>query len=177
MTRFPTILAVASITTIALEVIGTILLFVPARTLVVRRTVVASLFIVFRVGIAIFMGIGLFPFVLMVAWLVFMPTEFWDRVQGLRVARDSELTVHLEKSPLLTRTTLTAFVFVFVSNLFTWFCYPSPPAFAAHDRRSADTFFSISSGRCLLFRRVSESVTESCHTSSGPHSRRLWLDS
>ena len=119
MTRFPTLLGVMSIATIALEVIGTILLFVPGRTLVARRTVIASLFIVFHVGIAIFKGIGIFPFVLMVAWLLFMPTEFWDRVQGLRTAGDSEPPVHLEKSPLLTRTALTAFVFVFVSNLFT----------------------------------------------------------
>ena len=131
MTRFPTLLGVMSVATIALEVIGTILLFVPGRTLVARRTIIASSFIAFHLGIVIFMGIGLFPFVLMVAWLVFMPTEFWDRLQRLKATNDSDVPVHLEKSSLLNITAITVFVFVFVSNLFTWFYYPSPPAFAA----------------------------------------------
>ena len=38
-----------------------------------------ALFILFHFGMAIFMRLSTFPFVMIVIWLLFLPSEAWDR--------------------------------------------------------------------------------------------------
>jgi hypothetical protein len=120
MLAFPGVLAVGSVLTVVLETIGSILLFVPGRTLKVRRILVTAGFILFHVGIAIFMSIGRFPYVMIVVWLAFMPPGVWDRVTRRKV----EVSVVRDPSRIRNLIAMLAVIYMFVSCIFTWLYYP-----------------------------------------------------
>lgn len=63
-----------------LECLGPILVFVPWCTGPIR-IVTAAAFVVFHVGLALCLKLGLFPYVAIVAWCMFLPAAVWDRVQ------------------------------------------------------------------------------------------------
>ena len=63
--------------TFGLELIGSILVFLPFWTSRVRLVLVAA-FWLFHVGLGATLTIGLFPIICIVAWTVFLPSEFWD---------------------------------------------------------------------------------------------------
>lgn len=69
-----------------LELLGPILVFLPFWTSRIRIVMVAA-FWLFHVGLAATLTIGLFPIICIVAWTVFLPSEFWDwlgpRMRGL----------------------------------------------------------------------------------------------
>ena len=60
-----------------LELLGPILVFLPFWTSRIRVVLIAA-FWTFHVGLAATMTLGLFPIICIVAWTVFVPTEFWD---------------------------------------------------------------------------------------------------
>jgi hypothetical protein len=62
--------------TLALELLGPCLAFMPVATAWFRLATIA-LFWSFHLGLASAMNIGLFPLFSMVAWLPFLPTKFW----------------------------------------------------------------------------------------------------
>lgn len=74
--------------TIWFERIAPVLIFVPFFVRQIRMTLVFA-FVMFHVGLAITMHIGLFPYICIAAWLAFLPSGFWDgldrrlRPQGL----------------------------------------------------------------------------------------------
>ena len=70
---FPDLLALLSRASIALEFLGPCLVFVPFCTPWLRIFVVGAFF-GFHIGLALCMSIGLFPYVSMVSWLVFVPS-------------------------------------------------------------------------------------------------------
>ena len=79
---FPDLTAVLSRVTLALEFLGPCLVFVPFWTPWLRLVVVGAFF-GFHLGLALCMSIGLFPYVSMASWLVFVPGLVWE--QGRRL--------------------------------------------------------------------------------------------
>jgi hypothetical protein len=128
MLAFPAILAVGSILTVVLEIFGSLLLFIPGRTLKTRRTLVALAFVGFHLALAVFMSpIGRFPYVMMVVWLAFLPSSFWDRVTRRPATTESFTDTNRHRNLLAG----AALVYVFVSNLITWLYYPAREGFPA----------------------------------------------
>lgn len=145
MTEFPILLAALSIATIALELIGTVLLFVPGKSLEQRRVLVVIAFILFHAGMFFLMDIGIFPFVMMTVWLLFLPSSVWDRITRRRsTARSCSTPTACEASALRSSS------FTSLSRMQS----PGSTSPITRDGRqrgssSAGTCSSISSGRCL----------------------------
>jgi hypothetical protein len=70
-----------------LEKYGPLLAFIPFGITPFRLATVV-MFVGFHAGIALTMEIGLFPYICMAAWIVFLPSWFWDRLEryGRRVS-------------------------------------------------------------------------------------------
>lgn len=125
--EYPAVLAAMSRATFLVEVVGALLVIAPGKTLANRRLVIVPLFVVFHVGIAALMGIGLFPYVMIALWLLFLPSRFWDQVWASfgSVRTSTELMVDNNKwrngsAGVIAATAL-------LSNLFTWLSYPYSP--------------------------------------------------
>ena len=131
LTQFPAVLGFFSVTTVVFEIIGTVLLFVPGRTLNSRRTVIATAFIGFHAGIALLMGIGIFPFVMMFVWLVFLPTPVWDRLFNRNTPEATPVEAVVDRNRSRNITAALALGFIIVSNAFTWLYYPVQEGFPA----------------------------------------------
>ena len=69
-------------TTLFLERWGPILLFVPLFIVPIRIVLVLS-FILFHFGLALTLKLGIFPFVCISAWLLLIPSAFWDNFFGM----------------------------------------------------------------------------------------------
>lgn len=65
---------------LGLEIVGPLLLFVPARAGAVRAAVVLA-FLALHAGIALCLEVGIFPAVSAVALVVFVPPWVWDRLR------------------------------------------------------------------------------------------------
>ncbi|MEZ4699555.1 MAG: HTTM domain-containing protein [Rhodothermales bacterium] len=76
------VLNALSVGTYWLEMVGPALAFVPFIT-GFWRSLAALSFIAFHAGLAATLMIGLFPFVCMAAWVLFLPAPFWDRLGAL----------------------------------------------------------------------------------------------
>ena len=75
--QFPGVLHWMTFATLYLEWLGPLLMFIPRWTSRIRLIVIGS-FIVFHVGIALCMHLGLFPWICIAGWFIFLPTSFWD---------------------------------------------------------------------------------------------------
>lgn len=133
---FPVLLALLSIGTVLLEVVGAILVILPGKTLALRRLIVVPMFIVLHVGIALFMGLGIFPYVLIAAWLVFLPPSFWDWVWRGRVAHPEAVELLTDQSIWRNLAASIALIVVVISNVITWIYFPEVEGAA----RSFQTF-------------------------------------
>lgn len=78
MLGFPDLLVLLSRAVIVLEFLGSCLVFVPFCTPWLRLFVVGAFFC-FHLGLILCMSIGLFPYISMVSWLVFVPGLVWER--------------------------------------------------------------------------------------------------
>jgi len=82
---FPRILAVLTVTTLAMEWLGPFLLFSPLRTASLRLSVIGFLTSM-HVGVAVLLNVGLFPAVSLSGLLLYLPPSFWEalarRVRG-----------------------------------------------------------------------------------------------
>jgi predicted DCC family thiol-disulfide oxidoreductase YuxK len=79
---FPFFLKLTTIFTIGLEFFGPLLLvfgFVFGRFWWWVRLLVVFLFIMLHFGIIMTMWIGVFPYLCMVMWLIFLPAPFWEK--------------------------------------------------------------------------------------------------
>jgi len=81
------VLKVLSWASLALEVGGPLLFFIPPKRWKIRLSLVAS-FVVFHLGIAVCMRLGMFSFVCVVGWLFLIPGEAfeWCRRNGRAAA-------------------------------------------------------------------------------------------
>lgn len=77
--QHPDIMQAMTHGTMALELGGPFLLFVPIWTARIRLFVVLS-FIAFHAGIGLSMALGTFPWVCFAAWMMFVPTLVWERL-------------------------------------------------------------------------------------------------
>ena len=78
---FPTLLSWLTVATLWLELIGPVLLFIPWRTGTIRL-VVMSLFVAMHVAIELSMTVGMFSYVSICGWIVFLPRGFWNVLLG-----------------------------------------------------------------------------------------------
>ncbi len=81
--NFPGTMRAMSIGTFYFEIFGPLLAFVPWWTGYLR-TLAVLLFVGFHVGIAATMTVIVFPYVCMLAWVLFLPSGFWDGVDRSR---------------------------------------------------------------------------------------------
>lgn len=79
LTAYPGICRILTFSTIYLELVGPVLLFVPFYPALLRLVLVGT-FILFHAGLALTMELGIFPWACCVAWLPLLPTAFWDRI-------------------------------------------------------------------------------------------------
>jgi hypothetical protein len=120
----PEVLRAATLGTVALEGGGTAVLLLSGGLGRVRTTVVA-LFIAFHVLLGLFLRLGTFSLVCVVAWLPFLPAWFWDsaaaRVLRLITRRPTAQPGQptggaAGLSPLATAVVLLALAYVFLCN-------------------------------------------------------------
>lgn len=121
---FPALLALLSVGTVLLEVVGAILVILPGKTLAVRRLIVVPVFIALHVGIALFMGLGIFPYVLIAVWLVFLPSSLWDRVWRGGAERTEAVEFLTDRSVWRNLLAGIALIVMAVSNVITWVYFP-----------------------------------------------------
>jgi hypothetical protein len=77
---YPELLRWLTAATLWLEWWGPVLLFIPFYTARIR-TLVILLFVGFHLGIGCCMELGLFPWICLVGWSVFLPGSVWDRLE------------------------------------------------------------------------------------------------
>jgi hypothetical protein len=85
LVEFPALTSWLSRGVVCLELLGPCLLFVPWRTARARVGLIV-VFILFHLGIAATITVGLFPWVGVAAWLALLPTEVWRRKSEPAVA-------------------------------------------------------------------------------------------
>ena len=94
----PPVLVFFNFSTLGIELFGPFLLFIPIRTSFFRCCAVIT-FILLHTGFRVGLLLGLFPFICGIAWLVFLPSDFWNNLaqrlqtqqhQGLRIYYDGE---------------------------------------------------------------------------------------
>jgi hypothetical protein len=75
--KFPPLLVFLNFATLGIELLAPFLLFVPFKNAFFRCFVVV-LFILLHIGFGLVFRLELFPFISSVAWLVFLPSKFWN---------------------------------------------------------------------------------------------------
>ena len=77
---YPAVLRVATASTLVIEFVLPLLVFIPLATAQVRICVVIAMWAFHLLGIGGTMNLGLFEYVMALAWVPFLPPLFWDRV-------------------------------------------------------------------------------------------------
>lgn len=77
---YPAFLRVATASTLAIELVLPLLAFVPWATARIRIGVVIAMWGFHLLGIGGTMNLGLFEYVMALAWVPFLPPLFWDRL-------------------------------------------------------------------------------------------------
>jgi hypothetical protein len=116
---------------VCLELLGPCLLFVPWATAQVRVVVIVA-FILFHLGIAATITVGLFPWVGVAAWLALLPTEVWRRK-----SEERELMVSCVGGKLATTGFGAAIALVLYWNVVTLTGVRRPSGFHAVVNRVA----------------------------------------
>ena len=83
---FPDLLRALTAFTVGLEIVGPILVWSPVATGPVRFLVVLTFVLFHLAGLAPTLYLGLFPWICAAAWLVFLPSWMWDRLERDRAA-------------------------------------------------------------------------------------------
>ena len=78
--QFPKLLKVLTHATYYLEAFGPIFAFSPLWTGPLRMATVVIFILFHLIGLNWTMELALFPYIYAVAWIVFIPQWFWDRV-------------------------------------------------------------------------------------------------
>lgn len=96
---YPGLLRVGTFTVMAIELLGPLVSFLPFATQKVRPFA-ALVMIGFHMGTAVFMKVGLFPYIASAAWLVFLLTPWaWGKIpHRLRAAVAGFVTPWLERA-------------------------------------------------------------------------------
>jgi hypothetical protein len=118
---WPRLLRVGTLCVYYLELLGPLLIFVPWRNRRIRESAIVA-FVAIHLGIALTMKLGLFPWVSILGWILFLPTETIDSFQGMpgpgtaahtqRIAEDSRGSVLLGRAAQVLGLYLTAAVLI-----------------------------------------------------------------
>ena len=128
--QFPTALSVMSVATIALETVGAVLVIMPGKSLPKRRMIIVPMFIGLHLGIALFMNLGIFPYICMFVWLTFLPSNVWDRVWGWFTDNPKKTVPMVDSNKWRALAAGIAMVIAIVSNVITWMYYPDVTGWA-----------------------------------------------
>ncbi len=77
MLQFPKLLVLANFATLWIELLAPFLLFIPIKNSFFRGLTI-FIFVGLHIGFRLGLVLGLFPYVCIVSWLVFLPSDFWD---------------------------------------------------------------------------------------------------
>lgn len=78
--HYPTLLKILTFATFYLEAFGPFFAFSPMWTGPLRIATVVAFLIFHLIGLNLTMELALFPYVCAVAWIVFIPAWFWDKI-------------------------------------------------------------------------------------------------
>lgn len=95
LSSFPTVLKIATLATLLLEIGGAILLLSPWFTKISRLIAISGL-VALQVGFLLTMKLGLFPIVSTVGLIPFLPGSCWDRLSGLVVSRKESPLIYYD---------------------------------------------------------------------------------
>jgi hypothetical protein len=110
---YPFLLKFLTFTTLYLELFGPLFAFAPFYTNQLR-TITALIFILFHlVALNLTLNLGLFPYVCAVAWLVFFPNWFWDRLLGMKASISNSL-------PYKANSVASLFAIFFLAYILSW---------------------------------------------------------
>lgn len=112
--NFPPLMKLSTHITFVLEWIGPLFIFMPVRNSFFRFWTVVT-FILLHAGFGLTLNLGIFPFLSIVCWLGFLPSNFWDKLAkrtdtperaGLQINYDADCgfckkVVHLLRTFLL----------------------------------------------------------------------------
>lgn len=87
--RFPELLRLMTYGTLLLEFFGPFLVFSPVRH-GLSRLFIVLIFLCFHAGLGLSMHLGNFPWICAAGWLMFLPAEFWERVERWVGARSRD---------------------------------------------------------------------------------------
>lgn len=82
LAEYPQFLQIITVLTMLLELAGPLLMFEPFGRRLWRWLIPLS-FIGFHLGLYVSLELGTFPWICVLAWSVFLPSAFWDRVERL----------------------------------------------------------------------------------------------
>ena len=136
------VLAFFTFTTLWIELLGPFGLFVPFRTNFFRICTVIT-FILLHINFGAALNIGIFPFVSAVAWLVFLPSGFWNSLdQRLQTNQRQGLQIYYQqKSPVGKKI---------VYLLRTFLILPGTPLLAAEDEPEIFAQMKAQNSRILV---------------------------
>lgn len=81
---FPTVMKATTIFALLLELFGVLLFFIPFKNHLFRVLMIV-LFVSLHIGLSASMHLGLFPWIMVVAWLALLPTELFDWIGDRKV--------------------------------------------------------------------------------------------
>jgi hypothetical protein len=108
----------------AAEVLAPVLMLSPVKTELLR-TIAVGFFMSMHLGIAVLMRIGVFAYLCLVIWLLFLPAGFWSWMR--RIKKDTDLpTASATNLPMFRRMGATdlllglALAYILTTNLAQW---------------------------------------------------------
>ncbi len=93
---YPGLMKALTVFTLYLEIIGPCLAFMPVATAPFRLVVIV-LFLLLHAGFGLSIRLGFFPWISAASWMIFLPSEFWDRLFArLRTPSRLGLTIYFD---------------------------------------------------------------------------------
>lgn len=102
LVQFPIFTSMVTYATLVIELGLPFLVFVPLRTAQFRIAAVVF-FWAFHLGIEMTMDVGKFTYVSMAAWLLFLPSMFWDQFRWARLCEEPTGKLSGERVPVVGR--------------------------------------------------------------------------
>ncbi len=130
MLNFPKVLAVMSIATVVLELVGPLLIIIPGKTLAKRRMIMVPVFMAFHIGIAALMGLGMFPYIMIGVWLIYLPPVFWDKVWARFKWGTTSTEIYIDRSRWRNWTALVFVAISALSFVMVWMYWPDYEGFS-----------------------------------------------
>ena len=123
LTQFPGLLEFLSVATVAIELFGPIVFLIPGRGIEKRREILVGVFVLFHIGLAATLTLGIFPLVMIAMWTAMLPSSLWARFG--RSSSSDPAVVEIDRHFVTNALALSALILVIASNVVTWLWYPA----------------------------------------------------